>query len=1037
MDLICANCSQPNPPGAKLCARCSSVFPVVASETLLAPSEPAFVAPSSTMVDATAGTGTMVDVAAGSGTVIVPSDGGADANPARNMARVPSTEGGQRARADSSAFAAGTVDAGARLGSRYEIVRLLGKGGMGAVYLARDLDLGRDVALKLIAPHLANERAVLERFKREIQLSSIVTHANVLRVYDLGEADGVKFLTMQFIEGETLADLLARERPLPVERLLPIFRQICDGLAAAHEKAVLHRDLKPQNVMLDAAGHVYLMDFGLATSRTMTAMTQAGAVMGTPQYMSPEQVKGTATDARTDIFSLGVMLYEMLAGELPFTGDSLFEIMVKRTLAPPRPIVEVNPSVPPYLQQMVERCLAVDPALRYGTMAELLADLDAGTVKAPIKKKRGPSRTALLLSGALVAVLGVGIGGTILATKLTKPAGPPKPVTLLVADFDNRTGEAVFNGTLEPAMTLALEGASFITGYSRADAQKIADELKFDGTGLTEKRARLVAQREGVAIVTTGFIERDGAGYRVGVRSVDAFTGQRVYEATQEVGDRERVLAAATKLAAGLRTRLGDVTPEGIQIKEGETFGAASLEAAHEYSLGMVLQLAGKTRDATRHYLEALKLDPDLGRAYAGLAVMALNDMRRGEAENYFQEAMARVHRMSAREKYRTIGVYYTYTRDLDKALDALTVLVKQYPSDTAGLFNLATVYGLKRDFPRSLAVLRQATAIYPNDILARHNMGLSLLYVGDFEAAIGEEQKAAEMSPTYISSYIGLALAQEAAGRTDAAVATWEKARRVNARGESVAAEGLADLALLEGRVSDARGWLEKGVQADLAAHDQDGAGRKLVVLAQIAAAGKQWRNAVMAAERAVKFSSAPHVILVAGAVLAQAGQEARAAALANDLERQLGSESRAYAAMVRGAIELRRRNVGEAIRHLQSAVQLLDGWAARFALGRAYLETEAFSAASDEMERCVKRKGEGADVYADEVPTYRHFAEAQYYLARAQEGLKNPGAAPAYRAFLELKKSDEDPLVKDARARLAALEAASPKSAVVPAAK
>jgi len=270
---------------------------------------------------------------------------------------------------------------GSAIGARYEIVRLLGKGGMGEVYLARDLELGREVALKLVAPHLAADPAMLARFRREIQLSSLVTHPNVLRVYDLGESGGLRFLTMQYIEGRSLATLLAEERPLPLERATALFRQVCDGLAAAHDKGVLHRDLKPQNVMVDASGRAYVMDFGLATSDAVSTMTQTGMVVGTPHYMSPEQVMGEPLDARSDLFSAGVMLYEMLTGALPFQGDTVFGIMMRRTRGPPSPARQINPAIPAHLAGIVDRCLAIDVKLRYASAREVLRDLDAENVR--------------------------------------------------------------------------------------------------------------------------------------------------------------------------------------------------------------------------------------------------------------------------------------------------------------------------------------------------------------------------------------------------------------------------------------------------------------------------------------------------------------------------------------------------------------------------------------------------------------------------------------------------------------------------------
>ena len=271
---------------------------------------------------------------------------------------------------------------------------------------------GADFAARCGVNQIAADARAMDRFKREIRLSTLVTHPNVLRVYDFSETAGTKFLTMQFVDGRSLDDVLGDGGPLPVDRAIALFRQICEGLAAAHEQGILHRDLKPQNVMVDAADHVYLTDFGLATSQFVTVMTQTGGILGTPHYMSPEQVKGEQTDARSDIFSLGLVFYQMLTGVLPYSGDSVYELMLKRTQSPPPPAREVNPAIPPLLLGLLDRCLAIDKEQRFASVRDILTDLDSGTVRAPLVKRGARPRArrgwALLLAGSLVLVAAIG-----------------------------------------------------------------------------------------------------------------------------------------------------------------------------------------------------------------------------------------------------------------------------------------------------------------------------------------------------------------------------------------------------------------------------------------------------------------------------------------------------------------------------------------------------------------------------------------------------------------------------------------------------
>ncbi len=625
-----------------------------------------------------------------------------------------------------------------------------------------------------------------------------------------------------------------------------------------------------------------------------------------------------------------------------------------------------------------------------------------------------------------VAVMSVAVAGLAAWQLWPRPApearGPPRPQTVLIADLENRTGEAIFDGTLESALSIAMEGASFVTSFNRAAALRTADKLRFQGSGLSEPRARLVAQREGISVVTAGTIDRAGAGYRVVLRALDAITGAPIVERTEEVGGKEGVLGAVTKLAAGVRAALGDATPESVQLTAGETFSAASLEAAHAYALGNAALYAGRWDESAAHFHEALKLDPGLGRAHAGLAVIEYNRGHRAESERWFKEAMAHVDRMTDREKFRSRGLYYVAVdRDPDKAIEAFTALVERYPADNAGHANLAVAYQLKRDFGRALDEARKAIAISPRNVQQRSNVGLFAMFAGDHEAAIREQTAVLEANPAYVEGYVGLALAQLAAGRRDDALASWTRLAAVSQTGASTAAEGLADLAVYEGRLADAAAALEKGLAADRARKDGDAAARKLAFLGEVLLAQRQPSRATAAAARALEGSPAESTMFAAAAVLARGGDERRARAVADELDGRLPAESRMYAALLRGELELHRRRFAEAIGHFRAAAQLVDAWIARRALGLAYLEAGSLAQAHEELERCEKRRGEAADAFLETVPTFRLYPPALLALGRALEGLGSPAAADAYRSYLAVKRGEEDPEVSDVRRRLA----------------
>ncbi len=903
---------------------------------------------------------------------------------------------------------------GATIGSRYEVVRLLGSGGMGAVYLVHDRELDRDVALKFLREDVASDPVALERFRREVALASRVTHKNVLRVYDIGEAEGLRFVTMEHVEGEDLATRLRRDGKLPVDEVVALFRQIGEGLAAAHAVGVVHRDLKPQNILLDRSGAPHIADFGLAVSFGQATLTEAGRLMGSPVYISPEQVNGAKADQRSDIYALGTILYEMAAGRAPFSEGTTTEIVVQRLQRPPRPLGELRPEIPAHVRRIVARCLAIDPAARYQSCPGILRDLD---VEAGPPEPVRVGRRRALWAGLGLALAGAGLAGWwLVGRRALSP--PPRSQTVLIADFENRTGDPVFDGTLEPAFTLALEGASFVNAYNRAAALRVGNQLQPSATRLDESLARLVAVREGIGVVTSGAINRSGDGYRVSLRALDAVTGRPIVEQTVDAGGKDRILPATTRLAARVRSALGDTTPESVQLAAGETFSAGSLEAAHEYARGQESLAAGRWDEARARYLRAIELDHDLGRAYAGLAIVAANQGQRPEAERRFGEAMARISRMSEREKLRTRGAYFLLAREPAKAIEQFQQLVEAYPADGAGTANLALAHFYRRDMARALEVGRRAVELSPHNVPQRNNVALYAMYAGDFERAVPEFRKVLEMNPHFDVALVGLALAQLAQGKVDEAASTYGRLEALGPREASAAAMGRADLAVYEGRLHDASRLLGGAVARDEKGGDAESAVLKLVLLAEVELALGRAPTARRAVDRAAGLGRGENVLYPAALVYLGLRLDGRALALADALSRRLEPDPQAYARLVRGEVHMRRGRAREAVREFRAAGEIADTWLGHVALGRAYLELHAFAEAQTELDAALKRRGEATAAFLDEVPTYRLFPPVLYYSALAGRGLKDRAANDSLRAFLAIRaKAQADPLTTEAR--------------------
>src|SRR5260221_5911719 len=551
-----------------------------------------------------------------------------------------------------SAAALGQLDPGTVLGGRYDIVRMLGQGGMAWVYRAYDWKLKRKVALKLIRSELAANPEILKRFKQELILARQITHKNVIRIFDLGQADGFKFITMDYIEGEDLQSALGRKKKLDAAEAANIIAQICRALEAAHAEGVIHRDLKPQNIMLDKAGRAYVMDFGIARSTLTPGMTQTGALIGTPDYMSPEQANGQTLDARSDIFSVGIIFFEMPAGQNPFSGDTTMGKLWKRTSEPARSLADLDKTIPRPICEIVRRCLEIDPEKRFASATELLLEIETWQGPQAGKRVLVPWRAGLPAyakwAGAGAAVVLVAAGFFLRSKMIPHSPAAHAPVTLLIADFDNTTGDAVFEGTLEPMLGIALEGAPFISSYDRGRAKKVAARLQPGATRMDAALSQLVAVREGVNVVVSSSIAQKGSGYKVYVTTLDPATGRSILTEQRNASNKQDVLAAAGKLAERIPKELGDSTPQ----TSAETFTSSTLEAAHAYAVCQDFQQAGKWAEAMKAYGKATQLDPDLGRAYAGTATVYANLGKRQDAEKYFGLAMTHIDRMTDREKY-------------------------------------------------------------------------------------------------------------------------------------------------------------------------------------------------------------------------------------------------------------------------------------------------------------------------------------------------------------------------------------------------
>jgi tetratricopeptide (TPR) repeat protein/predicted Ser/Thr protein kinase len=827
------------------------------------------------------------------------------------------------------------------VGGRYEILELLGEGGMGAVYKATDRALDRFVALKVIRRELASNPSILARFKQELLLAHQVTHRNVIRIYDLGEAEGVTFITMEFIEGKDLRTLIREKKKFPPEEAVAVIQQVCQALDAAHSVGVIHRDLKPQNVMQDASGRILVMDFGLARTMEGEGMTQTGALVGTMEYMSPEQALGKDLDQRSDIFALGLILFELLTGNTPFRADSALASLIKRTQERAISISDIDAQIPGALTGIVSKCLERDVNERYQTTAAILTDLSrwrdkraAATIKLDAVAPLGRTLPWPLITGIMTAII-VAIVGLLAVPAVrnkilgggAKSVGPHQPVTVLVADFVNHTGDPVLDETLEPMLNVALEGASFINAYSRGDARKQAKKLPNPTDKLDEQSARLVAVNQGVNAVITGEISLRGDKYELSAIALDAVSGSVLAKANVTAADKQEILSDLPKLAAPIRKALGDTTPASVQFDAvSGGFTASSLEAVHQDALGVEEQFAGKFPEAFASFQKAAELDPKFARAYSGMAAMAQNLGRSKDAVEYMKLAMEHVDRMTERERYRNRGLYYLTTGDWQNCVQEYTQLVAHYPADRVGQNNLATCYTQLRNAPKALEAAQHAVQIVPKGVGQRLNLSFISSFAGDFAAGEKEADAALEINSSAAQGYLVLAEAQLGQGQIEKAAEGYHQLERFGPLGVSTANAGLADLSAYQGKYAEAARILAQGAAADVAAKSADSAARKYAALANMEELQGHHAAALAAIGKALANSQSIQIKFLAAGSYVDAGDLAKAEKLAASLSSELTSEPQAYGKIVEGMIALKRNDAKEALKQITAANTLLD---------------------------------------------------------------------------------------------------------------
>lgn len=901
---------------------------------------------------------------------------------------------------------------------RYEIRAHIGTGGMGQVYLAQDTgELERTVAVKLLPSHIAADPKWLRRFIREARTVSGLNHPNVLTIYEFGVHESTRFMAMEYVDGVTLREYLNGKR-LNLHEVLDIGLQIGAALSAAHEAHVIHRDIKPENIMLRRRdGIVKVLDFGLAKPVTQEGdsggtnaplHTETGIVMGTVSYMSPEQsLASKSIDYRTDIWSLGAVLYEMIAGRVPFEGEDLLRQIVAIQEQPHTTLSKLVNHVPEKLEQIVDKALAKNPDERYQTTADMLFDMrslkrqletqaeddrtavfdrrsferidsQSGPRHIPaqpggpypvssaeyiVNQVRQHKRGALVLFGVLAIAASVSVFFYLTSARVAPLTDKD---TILLTEFDNQTGEDVFDRTLRQGLAVQLQQSPFLDIFPETRTRATLQLMSLSpDERVTRERAREICQRQGLKAFIAGTIVRFERNYSITLEALNGQTGDQLALVQVEAEGKDQVLKALSRAATELREKLGESLSSIQKFDAKLEVTTSSLEALKEYALGRSEQDRGQSFKAIEFYERATEIDPNFAVAWLGLALQYANTSQPGQAAECLSKAFALSDRVSEDERARITYFYYQIvTGELEKAIEAQESYVRSYPRESRASGNLGNLYSITGQFEKAVASTSEALRLNPNTTIWPGNLAEALIGLNRFDEAreVCKHAIAQKLDSTSIRERLyTLAFVS---GDTQALQEqiTWASGRTDEYR----AVYWLVQSSSFGGRWRESSEYLRRATDVALRAEAREVVASYTADQALRAAWLGQFAQSLTLAQSALKLERNRNVLTRTALAFALAGDTAKAQPLIEELEQKHPKDTmvnQVWLPEIKAAVELRRNNAEAALELLETTKRYEP--AAQFSpqtlRSLAYMKLGQGAQAAAEARKVLDHRGQG----------------------------------------------------------------------------